>query len=100
MTVIVSAIFSKSLVICEDNKIIGCGAIGPYWDKTDESCFFTIFVLPEYQGKGHAGALMKAMEGKAKLNGMKKVHLDTDIINNKAIAFYSKSCPIHIRGDL
>ena len=36
-------------VVCNDNKIVGCGAIGPYWDKKDESSLFTIFVLPEYQ---------------------------------------------------
>ena len=38
--------------------IVGCGAIGPYWDKEDESSFFTIFVLPEYQGKGIESAIM------------------------------------------
>ena len=38
-------------VVCNDNKIVGCGAIGPYWDKKDESSLFTIFVLPEYQGR-------------------------------------------------
>ena len=36
----------------DEGKIIGCGAIGPYWGKEDESSLFTIFVLPEYQGKG------------------------------------------------
>ena len=39
-------------VVCDGDKIVGCGAIGSYWGKTDESSLFTIFVLPEYQGKG------------------------------------------------
>ncbi|MCH5279748.1 MAG: GNAT family N-acetyltransferase, partial [Christensenellaceae bacterium] len=39
-------------VVCDGDIIIGCGAIGPYWGKQDESSLFTIFVLPEYQGKG------------------------------------------------
>lgn len=39
-------------VITSGNVIVGCGAIGPYWGKEDESSLFTIFVLPEYQGKG------------------------------------------------
>lgn len=39
-------------VACEARKIVGCGAIGPYWGKGDESSLFTIFVLPEYQRKG------------------------------------------------
>ena len=34
-------------VVCEDEKIVGCGAIGSYWGKEDESSLFTIFVLPE-----------------------------------------------------
>ena len=39
-------------VVCECDTIIGCGAIGSYWGKLDESSLFNIFVLPEYQGKG------------------------------------------------
>lgn len=44
--------WTNMYVVCEDEKIIGCGAIGSYWGKEDESSLFTIFVLPEYQGKG------------------------------------------------
>ena len=36
----------------ECDTIIGCGAIGPYWGSETESSLFTIFVLPECQGKG------------------------------------------------
>lgn len=39
-------------IVCKEQRIVGCGAIGPYWDKQDESSLFNIFVLPEYQGKG------------------------------------------------
>ena len=42
--------------------IIGCGAIGPYWDKEDESGLFTIFVLPEYQGKGVGRSIIETLE--------------------------------------
>lgn len=45
-------------VACDDNKIVGCGAIGPYWDKENESSLFTIFVLPEYQGRGIGRKIM------------------------------------------
>ena len=41
-------------VAVDNGQIIGCGAIGPYWGKEDESSLFTIFVLPEYQGVGRA----------------------------------------------
>ena len=46
----------------DDNKIVGCGAIGPYWDKEDESSLFTIFVLPEYQGRGIGRKIIETLE--------------------------------------
>ena len=49
-------------VVKDDEKIIGCGAIGPYPDKEDESCLYTIFVLPEYQGKGIGRIIMQTLE--------------------------------------
>ena len=49
-------------VLCHDECIVGCGAIGPYWGKEDESCLFTIFVLPEYQGKGIGRKIIETLE--------------------------------------
>ena len=49
------------VVVCGET-IVGCGAIGPYWGKTDESSLFTIFVLPEYQGKGIGRKIIEALE--------------------------------------
>lgn len=49
-------------VACDDNKIVGCGAIGPYWDKVDESSLFTIFVLPDYQGQGIGRKIIETLE--------------------------------------
>ena len=46
----------------EAGKIIGCGAIGPYWGKEDESSLFTIFVHPEWQGKGIGRAIVETLE--------------------------------------
>ena len=49
--------------VAEDaGKIIGCGAIGPYWGKEDESSLFTIFVLPECQGKGIGRRIVETLE--------------------------------------
>ena len=45
-----------------DSKIIGSGAIGPYWDKQDESSLFTIFVRPDCQGKGVGKAIVETLE--------------------------------------
>ena len=49
-------------VVCDEDIIIGCGAIGPYWGKQDESSLFTIFVLPEYQGKGIGRKIIETLE--------------------------------------
>ena len=49
-------------VACDENKIVGCGAIGPYWDKVDESSLFTIFVLPDYQGLGIGRKIIETLE--------------------------------------
>ena len=49
-------------VAYEENKIIGCGAIGPYWNRENESSLFTIFVLPEYQGKGIGRKIIETLE--------------------------------------
>lgn len=42
--------------------IVGCGAIGPYWGREDESSLFTIFVLPECQGKGVGRRIVETLE--------------------------------------
>ena len=49
-------------VVEEDRKIIGCGSIGPYWGREDESSLFTIFVHPDYQGKGTGRRIMETLE--------------------------------------
>ena len=49
-------------VVQDGERIIGCGAIGPYWGKEDESSLFTIFVLPEYQGKGVGRLIVETLE--------------------------------------
>ena len=46
----------------EADRIVGCGAIGPYWGKEDESSLFTIFVHPDYQGKGIGRMIVGALE--------------------------------------
>ena len=42
--------------------IIGCGGITGYWGSTEESYLTSIFVLPDYQGKGVGRKIMEALE--------------------------------------
>lgn len=67
-------------VVCDDEKIIGCGAIGPYWDKEDESSLFTIlFVLPEYQGKGVGRTIIETLEKDEYFIRAKRVEIPASI---------------------
>ena len=49
-------------VALDGERIAGCGAIGPYWGKEDESSLFTIFVHPDYQGKGLGRKIVETLE--------------------------------------
>ena len=71
----------------EQGKIIGCGAIGPYWGRTDESSLFTIFVSPEYQGKGIGRAIMEKLEGDEFFLRAKRIEIPASITG---VPFYLK----------
>lgn len=44
------------------SAIVGCGAIGPFWGKEEESSLFTIFVSPEHQGLGIGRKIIGTLE--------------------------------------
>jgi len=66
-------------VVCDHEKIIGCGAIGPYWGKRDESSLFTIFVLPDFQGKGIGKSIIKTLEQDEYFIRAKRVEIPASI---------------------
>lgn len=74
-------------VVRDDNKIIGCGAIGSYWGKEDESSLFTIFVLPEYQGKGIGRKIIETLEQDEYFLRAKRIEIPASIT---AVEFYRK----------
>ncbi len=49
-------------VACDGDRIIGTGTIAPFWGSETESILLTIFVLPEYQGKGIGRAIIETLE--------------------------------------
>ena len=74
--------------VVEDYKIIvGCGAIGSYWGKEDESSLFNIFVLPEYQGKGIGRAIIETLEKDEYFLRAKRVEIPASVT---ACEFYKK----------
>ena len=74
-------------VVLNEDKIVGCGGIAPYWDKTDESSLFTIFVLPEYQRKGVGRKIMETLENDEYFLRAKRVEIPASIT---ACEFYKK----------
>lgn len=49
--------------VLEDNeKIVGVGIIGPYWDSLTESSFFTIFIDPKYKGYGLGRKIIETLQ--------------------------------------
>ncbi|MEE1172161.1 MAG: GNAT family N-acetyltransferase [Ruminococcus sp.] len=74
-------------VVEENDTIIGCGAIGPYWGSETESSLFTIFVLPDYQGKGVGRKIIEALEQDECFLKAKRVEIPASIT---AVNFYRK----------
>ena len=74
-------------VVCEDSRIIGCGAIAGYWGSTTESILLTIFVLPEYQGIGIGRQIIQTLEQDEYFLRAKRVEIPASIT---ACEFYRK----------
>lgn len=49
-------------VACDGDKIVGTGTIAPFWGSATESILLTVFVLPDYQGRGIGRALLETLE--------------------------------------
>ncbi|MBO5220027.1 MAG: GNAT family N-acetyltransferase, partial [Clostridia bacterium] len=74
-------------VVSAGDTIIGCGAIGPYWGKTDESSLFNIFVLPEWQGCGIGRRIIASLEADEYFLRAKRVEIPSSIT---ACEFYRR----------
>lgn len=74
-------------VVCESGKIVGCGGIGSYWGRKDESSLFTIFVLPEYQGRGIGRKILETLEHDEYFLRAKRIEIPSSIT---AVEFYRK----------
>lgn len=79
--------WTHSYVVYEDDNIVGCGSIGPYWGSKEESSLFTIFVLPEYQGKGIGRKIIETLERDEYFLRAKRVEIPASIT---ACQFYRK----------
>ena len=60
--ILMRASWTHFYVAEEDGVILGCGAIGPYYRREDESSLFTFFVRPESQRQGIGRRIMETLE--------------------------------------
>ena len=72
-------------VVTQDNKIIGVGMIGPYWDSLTESSLFTIFIDPDLKGQGLGRLIMETLEADEFYKRAKRVEIPASIT---ALNFY------------
>ena len=84
-------------VIEEDDKIVACGAIGPYWDSLTESSLFSIFVDEKYQGKGYGRKIIEILEKDEYFTRANRIEVPAAM---SAIPFYRKMGYEHKNGEL
>ena len=74
-------------VACENDAVVGCGAIQGYYGSKTESVLLTIFVLPELHGRGIGRMIMQALEADAYALRAGRIEISASIT---ACAFYRK----------
>ena len=72
-------------VLTENERIIGVGIIGPYWDSLTESSFFTIFIDPTYKGQGLGRKIIETLENNEYYKRVDRVEIPASIT---AVEFY------------
>lgn len=71
----------------DGDRIVGCGAIGPYWGKEDESSLFTVFVAPDRQGQGVGRKIVETLEKDEYFVRAKRVEIPASVTG---VPFYLK----------
>lgn len=80
-----------------NNKIVGTGAIGSYWGSETESSLFTIFVDPDFQGKGIGKQIINVLENDEYFLRAKRIEIPASFF---ALPFYIKCGYKHKNGEL
>lgn len=78
---------SHIYVLCDRNRIIGCGGITSCRGSSTESFVFSVFVHPDYQGRGLGRTIMDALESDEFFRRASRTELGSSIT---AVDFYRK----------
>lgn len=74
-------------VACDGDTVIGCGGSTGYWGSTEESYLTSIFVLPDYQGKGVGRKIVETLEADAYFRRAWRTEVGSSLT---AVYFYEK----------
>ena len=74
-------------VAMDGERVIGCGGITGYWGSTEESYLTSIFVLPDYQGKGVGRKIVEALEADEYFHRAWRTEVGSSLT---AVSFYRK----------
>lgn len=88
--------WSHMYVACDGEKIVGCGAVAPYWGSTEESILLSIFILPEYQNKGIGREIVHTLEKDEYFLRARRVEIPASITG---VQFYRKLGYTYKNGD-
>lgn len=69
------------------NQIIGVGSISSFWGSETESILLTIFVLPEFHGKGIGRRIINTLEADELFTRASRIEIPASIT---AVEFYRK----------
>lgn len=78
---------SHLYVFCEETRIVGVGAISSFWGSLTESILLTIFVLPEYHGRGIGRLIIQTLENEELFLRAERIEIPASIT---AVEFYRK----------
>ena len=81
------ASYANMYVFRFEEKIIGVGSISSYWGSETESILLTIFVLPEFHGKGIGRTIIRTLEQDELFKRAVRVEIPASIT---AVEFYQK----------
>lgn len=88
--------WSHMYVACDGEEIVGCGAVAPFWGSLEESILLSIFILPEYQGRGIGRRIVQTLEKDEFFLRARRVEIPASITG---VQFYLKLGYRYKNGD-
>ena len=82
-------------VVCDGDRIVGCGGITAFDGSPAESYILSVFTHPEYQGIGIGKQIMEALETDAYFRRARRTELDASVT---AVGFYQKTGYTFVHG--